>query len=194
MVKARNPLIGLFAALAVGLSALVSGPGGMSALVLDETGQGVAHSDGEPVVYGWSWHEVVEVFDGTPQPNNWRIEEAVAEWGKRSGLDIVMVSEPAAANIVVNEVYDSCGVTFGVVLGCAHMSGGVGVSTINLNPSYKNRDLAQHVGSHELGHTIGLAHAPTAVRSIMKPSVNDSTWLRAPQGYDYKDMQFLYGR
>lgn len=144
-----------------------------------------------PTVYGWSWPGQVRVFDGTPPGGNWKIAEAVSEYAK-GGIDIVMTTDPAQAQIIVSEQFDACGVTFGVVLGCAHMSGGTGVDQINLNPAYRLRGLAEHVGGHELGHSIGLAHYLGNGRSWMKPAVNDSTYLTRPGPIDMADVRSLY--
>jgi predicted Zn-dependent protease len=155
----------------------------------------------QPATYGWHWNETVEVYDATIQPNNWKITEAVAEWAKGNGLNAVMTTDLSVANIVVNEQFDPCGVTdpFSVVLGCAHLpevSNGIayGTATVNLNPSYKTEGLAEHVGSHELGHLFGLAHFYGNARSIMKPSVGFNTYLTRPTTVDYRDMRAAYGR
>lgn len=170
-----------------------------AAIVYGDNGIQTGPIKSVPNLYGWKWGGQVQVFDGTPQPNNWRIAEAVQEWTK-GGINAVMTTDQSQAEIVITEEYDQCGYTgAGVVLGCSYLpasTNGIafGVSTIHLTPGWNNRPMSEHVASHEIGHSIGLAHYYGNGRSIMKPEVNDSNYLTRPTAYDIRDVRFLYGR
>lgn len=132
------------------------------------------------------------VYDATPPGGYWKVSEAVAEWGKRSGLNPVMTTS-AAADVVVYEVpdiYTYCNYDPGIgqILGCTYSDG-----RIYLRASERDLPYAEHIAGHELGHAFGLSHS-TEYRAWMRASVNESNWYRAPQSDDYSRMQSLYGR
>lgn len=133
------------------------------------------------------------VYDGTNPGGYWQVAEAVAEWGKRSAFDGVMVATPEAASVRVWEVadiYAYCPYNpgLGKILGCAYGDG-----SVYLDSTERAKPYAEHIALHELGHAFGHGHAPE-YRSVMRATVSQSDWYRAPQQYDYNMQMFIYGR
>lgn len=142
--------------------------------------------------FGWKWNKVVHVFDGTTSsPNNWKISEAAREWDVKSGVVIRMTTNQAEAEIVVTEVNTTCGV------GCAYYPPtsnrvAYGQCRIELTRLFANYKMAEYIALHEMGHCLGLAHAPIGERSVMLAGTKIQFYI--PTSYDYKDMKRLYGR
>lgn len=150
-----------------------------------------------PSVYGWHWAEPVDVYDDTPQPNNYKIAEAVREWGSISGgLTVRMTTNKADANIIVSQVADTCGNGCALLDNLTYNSDGSvsGLCPVELEQFYAEWPVAEEFGVHEIGHCLGLSHAPDGTRSVMTATVSQYDFFTRPQAYDKRDIKYIYGR
>lgn len=147
-------------------------------------------------VFGWRWGEVVDVFDNTGR-SEWKVSEAVAEWDERSGAVVRITTNLSTANVVVHQSGSACGILGAA--GCAYLpsvTDGIAHGQTNIYLAafvLQYPGTREHVTIHELGHTLGLDHAPSTAKSVMRPSVGPNNYFTRPQSYDYRDMQRLYG-
>lgn len=142
----------------------------------------------EATTYGWKWAETIEVFDATSSPYT-RVAEAVREWD-RTDARVVLTANRAAANIVVEARDGICG------SGCAYFptitnNVATGTCYATLTPAASRLPFAEGVVLHEVGHCLGLAHAPAGTRSVMTTQA-PSSFYRAPTTYDRRDLNRLY--
>lgn len=156
----------------------------------------VTATPAQAATYGWSWQQpTVYVYDGTTPGGDFAVAEAAAEWSA-SGINLVMTSDPAAADITVREEY-VCGGGLQCYAGTASWSveGGIASScSVTVNPGLvDDGKLAQHALLHELGHCIGLAHNVKDIRrSVMNVSVNATTAVDRPSSRDLREAKSLY--
>lgn len=166
--------------------------GQFAALNIDR--QGNITEQSEAVTYGWRWNEIVDVYDNTGGISPYAsVAQATAEWERRSGIDTRMTTNVAEANIVVEFRDGICG------SGCAYFAPVVnniatGTCYATALPSIADIPAVEAVILHEIGHCVGLAHAPQTTRSVMTATISANDFYKAPQPYDYKDMKSLYGR
>ena len=146
---------------------------------------------------GAKWAQpAVYVYDATSAGSLYAVAEAASEWSK-SGINLVMTSDPTQADITVREEY-VCG-SLTCYAGYFTASGSGGVITdcqISVDPGIATEPkLAQHSALHEMGHCIGLDHNPVDVnRSVMNASVNWDTAVMRPSAYDIRQAKTIYGR
>lgn len=147
--------------------------------------QAVQESPTKNAPYWGHWGSPALVYDATGGGTPAKVSEAVTEWSK-SGWDVRMTTDPAAANIVVSVEdiavdnalgYANLAYTNGLISGC----------TVRLQPAYAMEPVTEHTVAHELGHCGGLPHS-SSTRSIMYASTGLSGFLTRPTGQDIRWM------
>lgn len=152
-------------------------------------------------VLGWRWSgHTVRVYDGTGGKAPWNVPGAVAGWSKASGLDVVLTSDPASAQIVVYEVsqfsvpgYDGSAVGLCIY---PSSSGGIATGQARVELAAFWGDLypttARHAAIHENGHGIGLGHNDGKQPSVMRSVIKLGDGYSKPQSVDLKNATNIY--
>lgn len=161
-------------------------------------------------VYGWSWNHPVTVYDGTFS-QFWDTAEVIRQWDRATPLSITQTSDPATADIVINEVdVVYCGSTTGsVTTGCAYQEPEY-MGFVDNHPTLQCRiELPTFVGAnylaaemmalHEVGHCLGLMHVYQPLTkngnpaSVMVTPMDSNNYLTRPTSYDKANLALLYG-
>lgn len=142
----------------------------------------VDNYDGEcsaPALVKWNLPATVYIPPDYPERN--RVLQAMGVWNDHMGTAVFKESTGPAANVVITMAPLS-------IWGFAGLAehtrkNGITVFTVTVFQGYFGR---ADVITHELGHTLGLAHDPGNKRSIMYPSGN---WV--VPGVTKADCQYL---
>lgn len=113
-------------------------------------------------------------------------------WSGVCGLELVPTTNPGQANVLATSsmIDGPNGILGQSYLPCGNVSQGTQLSQILDSSEGWTEDLLTRVWLHELGHAIGLSHAPIGTGAVMEPIL---TSLAAPQPWDIQQVVARYG-